>query len=115
MAMGWIGGVIAANHLCSQNSSQQSNPKWIDNHIKDWVRNIEHMMYKEGCKTLQEKRQFLKKLECFKFDFGKEKNKYYEVAFKHLTQQIEFELQKEYERKYVKHFKFSGICPILIM
>lgn len=98
--MGWVGGVIAANHLCSQNSAQQSNPKWIDNAIKDWRRDIGHMMYKEGCETLQEKREFLKKLECFKFYFGKEENKYYEVAIKHLTDEMEFALLKEYQKEY---------------
>ena len=104
MAMGWIGGVIAANHLCSQRYNKfKNNEQSISsyNPIKDFEEIINQLMKDEGCETLQDKRRFLKKLECFNFDFGdKEKNQWFKFASQFLTRDIDFELQKEYDRKH---------------
>ena len=71
--MGWICGVIAVNHLCLQRyNKSKNNEQSISsyNPIKDFEEIINQLMKDEGCETLQDKRRFLKKLECFNFDFG---------------------------------------------
>lgn len=96
--MGWIGGVVAANYLCSQHRFKNNEPSICTyNPIKIYMDTIKHMMDNDGCKTLQDKKQYIRKLQCFKFDFGdEERNQCYEFAIEHLLRDIEFELENEY-------------------
>lgn len=98
--MGWIGGVIAANNLSSQLSGSKNNTTVSNNgSIKSFELIINKMMLDDGCKTLEDKRKFIRKLQYFNVNFGnKERQLLYKLALENLLRKIEFEIQNNYEK-----------------
>lgn len=101
MGMGWIGGVIAANYACMDKSKPSYIPKGSGyDDIKNIEDYINQMMEEDGCETLEDKLDFLYKLQRYNFDFSnKEFKKNYHIALENLFNKIKFQIQYEEKRK----------------